>query len=134
MGARISDIDVGNAYELDTQGSGWFLGFGPWTAGGLRHVPREQAVTGLCAKWYDHPSGQDGGVKPLSEGRTLSILVNQDAIFRIEFCATPDFGAGVREALLRKPGDYAAWGAGLFHRWRCEKRATVMTVRWSRPS
>jgi hypothetical protein len=129
--ASTSQIDVGNAYELDTQGTGWFVGFSPWTLG-LRHVPKGQPVEGLCVKWYAHPAGQDGGAKPLSEGRTLSILVNEDAAFCIEFSASPDFPAhDLRTVVLRKPGDYAAWGAGLFHRWRCERRSTVLTVRWS---
>jgi hypothetical protein len=134
MNASTSAIDVGNAYDLDTQGTGWFVGFSPWalaSAGGLRHVPQDQPVTGLCVKWYDHPAGQDGGAKPLSEGRTLSILVNERAEFRIEFSTSPDFaGAGVRAVVLRKPGDYVAWGQGLFHRWRCEQRSTVLTLRW----
>jgi hypothetical protein len=132
--ASTSDIEVGNAYALDTQGTGWFLGFSPWTlagGGGLRHVPQDQPVTGLCAKWYDHPDGQDGGAKPISEGRTLSILVNEGAVFHIEFSSSADFGPDLRAVVLRQPGDYAAWGAGLFHRWRCERRSTVMTVRWS---
>lgn len=129
------NIDVGNAYELDTQGTGWFVGFSPWTLlgeGGLRHVPQDQPLTGLCVKWYDHPPGHDGGAKPISEGRTVSILVTGDAAFHIEFSASPAFEAAtLRSVVLRKQGDYAAWGPGLFHRWRCEKRSTIITVRWS---
>jgi hypothetical protein len=132
-----TDIDVGNAAEQDTQGTGWFLGFSPWTtrsAGGLRHVPREQPVTGVCMKWFHHPPGHDsGGTKPLSEGRTLSILVSADAEFVIEFCERADFTGDVRTVVLRREGDFAAWGPGVYHRWRCVRECTVVTLRWNPP-
>jgi hypothetical protein len=135
MGSMIN-LDIGNAHELDTQGTGWFIGFGPWTLaspGGLRHVPREQAASGLSVKWFDHAPGHDSGdAKPVSEGRTMSILVSAGAAFRIDFSESAGFDeAGVRTVLLRQEGDYVAWGAGLFHRWRCEKRSTILTVRWN---
>lgn len=130
------DLDIGNAHDLDTQGTGWFIGFSPWTLasqGGLRHVPREQAVHGLAVKWFDHPTGHDSGnAKPVSEGRTISILVCAGAAFRIEFSESPGYEEeGVRSVLLQREGDYVAWGAGLFHRWRCEKRSTILTIRWN---
>lgn len=126
------DIEAGNAYEADTQGTGWFVGFSPWTLqSALRHVPQEQPLTGLCVKWFDHPSGQASGAKPVSAGRTLSILVGDGGPFRIEFSQTADFGGDLRSIVLQRQGDYAAWGPGLFHRWQCEQRCTVLTVRWS---
>ncbi|HSV36565.1 MAG TPA: hypothetical protein VLI46_13465 [Ramlibacter sp.] len=130
------DIDTGNAHDLDTHGTGWLVGFGPWTvpsASGLRHVPRDQPVAGLCVKWYEHPVGHDSGNdKPVSEGRTISLLVSAEASFRIEFSRTPGFEPeGLRSIVLRREGDYVAWGAGLYHRWHCERRSTIVTVRWN---
>jgi hypothetical protein len=128
------DIETGNANDTDTQGTGWFIGFSPWTrasTGGLRHVPAGEPVTGLCVKWFDHPAGHESGPKPVSEGRTVSILVTGGGHFEIDFSATPDFSADVRTVVLRRGGDFAAWGEGVHHRWRCVRRATVATVRWT---
>jgi hypothetical protein len=127
------NIDTGNAYDQDTGGTGWFVGFSEWTlasTGGLRHVPQGEAISGFSMKWFDHPPGQEGNAKPVSEGRTLSILVNEGGEFEIDFCAAADFSQEVRTVRLARPGDFAAWGAGIFHRWRCVRRATVATVRW----
>jgi len=127
------NIDTGNAYDQDTCGTGWFVGFSEWTRAstdGLRHVPKGEAVSGLSMKWFDHPPGQEGHAKPVSEGRTLSILVNEGGEFEIDFCVSADFSGEVRTVRLARPGDFAAWGVGLFHRWRCVRRATVATVRW----
>ncbi len=129
------EIDTGNARDLDTQGTGWFIGFSPWalqSLGALRHVPKEQPVKGLCVKWYEHPSGHDSGNgKPRSEGRTVSVLVTEGAEFRIDFSRSADFTGGtVRTVVLQREGDFAAWGPGLFHRWRCVRRAVIATVRW----
>lgn len=128
------DIDTGNAHEVDTQGTGWFVGFSPWTlasACGLRHAPRDDPVTGLCVKWYRHDAGHESGAKPLSAGRTMSILVTEGGHFEIDFCLDPRFERGVRTVALRREGDFAVWGEGLYHRWRCIGRATVATVRWA---
>lgn len=127
---------AGNAYEAETRGTGWFAGFGDWTLSGpldLLHIPKDQKLSGMCIKWYDHPSGDDSGGKPVSEGRTISILVSNESEFRIDFCESPDFdtAAAVETVVLRRHGDFAAWGAGLYHRWHCVSRATVLTVRWS---
>ncbi|NML15655.1 hypothetical protein [Azohydromonas caseinilytica] len=130
------DLITGNAYDTDTRGTGWFLGFSDWTRHGpgeLLHVPRQQALSGLCAKWFDHPAGHDSGdAKPVSEGRTVSILVSEGSAFRIEFSGRADFPEDTTEVvLLRRPGDFAAWGAGLYHRWHCLERSTVMSLRWN---
>ena len=128
-------LHTGNAYDADTQGSGWFIGFSDWTraaGGGLLHVPRDAALSGLCVKWFDHPSGHEGGAKPVSEGRTMSMLVTTGSRFELAFSEAPDFPAGAtRTVLLERPGDFAAWGAGLHHRWRCLDRSTILTVRWN---
>jgi hypothetical protein len=130
------DVLVGNAGAADTRGTGWFIGFSDWSrlpGSTLLHVPRDRPLAGLCVKWFDHPAGHDSGDgKPPSEGRTVSILVSEGSRFRIEFCASADFPAmEVETVVLQRHGDYAAWGAGLFHRWRCESRSTVLTLRWS---
>ena len=127
-------IDSGNVHDLDTQGTGWFIGFSPWTArsvDGLRHVPEDEPVAGLCVKWFQHEPGHESGPKPVSSGRTMSILVTDGAHFELDFCEHPDFGAGVRTVVFRREGDFAVWGEGLYHRWRCITRVTIATVRWA---
>ncbi len=129
------EIEVGNASELDTRGTGWFVGFGTWTRDGqldLRHVPEQARSRGLCLKWMDHPAGDPRGVgKPPSEGRTLSILASDGGRFRIEFSDDPEFPAGrtVRHTLARR-GDFVAWGEGLHHRWFVDRDCTIVTLRW----
>lgn len=130
------ELLTGNAYEQDTQGTGWFIGFSDWTRlpqSDLLHVPAGQPVTGLCLKWFDHPDGHDGGDgKPVREGRTVSMLVTPGSVFRCDFSREPGFPAGgTRRVVLSRPGDFMAWGAGWYHRWFCERRATVLTVRWT---
>jgi hypothetical protein len=129
------DLIVGNAQDADTRGTGWFIGFSDWTRHGdpsLLHVPAGAPLDGLCVKWFDHPDGHDSGDKPVSEGRTVSILVTEGSSFRIDFCDTPDFDPpATRTVWLRRHGDYAAWGAGLHHRWHCETRSVVLTLRWN---
>ena len=99
----------------------------------LLYVPPDQSLSGLCVKWFDHPAGHDSAAaKPVSEGRTVSILVSQGSRFRIDFCESADFrSSAVQTAWLQRHGDYAAWGAGLHHRWHCEARSTVLTLRWN---
>ena len=129
------DLLKGNAHEAHTQGTGWFIGFSPWTrrpGSALLHVPQSEPVTGLSMKFYDHPAGHDSGDgKPLSEGRTVSILVSEGSRFRVEFCASADFGSSpVETVLLQRHGDFVAWGEGLHHRWHCEAASTILTLRW----
>lgn len=130
------DFITGNAFEDDTQGTGWFIGFSDWSRHGpgeLLHVPRDQPVQGLCMKWFDHPAGHESGPgKPVSEGRTVSILASAGSRFRIDFSTDPGFPAAYTSSvLLQRPGDYAAWGVGLHHRWAALERSTVITLRWN---
>jgi hypothetical protein len=130
------DLLTGNAYEQDTRGTGWFIGFGDWTrlpGSDLLHVPADQPLSGLCVKWYDHPDGHDSGDgKPLSEGRTMSMLATPGSVFRYLFSTEPGFPPEASRAIvLSRPGDYLAWGPGWYHRWHCERRATILTVRWT---
>ena len=129
-------VEFGNAGEVDTRGTGWFVGFSDWTQGGtsgLRHVPADETSTGLCVKWFSHPAGNpDGESKPLSDGRTMSVLVSPASEFRIEFSFAADFAPEATLVhTLRRHGDFVIWGPGLFHRAFGVQPASILTVRWS---
>jgi hypothetical protein len=131
-------VEFGNAGDVNTNGTGWFVGFSDWAKSppaNLRHVPREELASGLCVKWFSHRAGDPNGeAKPLSEGRTMSMLVSPASEFRIEFSANPDFPG--HEALahtLRRHGDFVIWGPGLYHRAFGIQAACVLTVRWNTP-
>lgn len=133
------DVEFGNAGNTDTQGTGWFVGFSDWAKSGpanLRHIPIDTASSGLCIKWFAHAAGHPAGeAKPISEGRTMSILVGAASEFRIEFCQDTTFApARTRSHTLRQTGDFVAWGAGLYHRAFGLKDATILTVRFSVPT
>ena len=128
------NVVVGNAHDAETAGTGWFLGFSDWArhGGGILHVPKDQRVSGLCMKWFDHPAGHGSGAKPLSEGRTISLLVSDGSKFQLDFCESDDFETSqVKTVLLQRHGDYVAWSEGLYHRWHCIERSTVLTLRWT---
>jgi hypothetical protein len=62
----------------------------------------------------------------------LSILVSEDSRFSLQFSTAPGFDdEGLRTVVLRRQGDYVAWGPGLFHRWHCDTRCTILTLRWT---
>ena len=88
-------VEFGNAGAVDTQGTGWFVGYSDWCKTGthqLRHVDMDSAARGPLVKWFAHPPGDPAGqVKPLSTGRTVSVLVSEGGEFRIDFCADPVF-------------------------------------------
>ena len=130
------DIDFGNAHDIGTQGTGWFIGFSPWTkksVRGLRYIPQHEPVTGVCVKWFHHAAGHESEIKPLSTGRTMSILVTDGAHFELDFCEREDFTGEVRTVVFRREGDFAVWGERLYHRWRCMTQVTIATVRWMPP-
>jgi len=137
------EIESGNTASVDTQGTGWFIGFSEWTrnapsdghhhpAADLRFMPRETQAQSLQVKWMVHPVGDPRGEsKPISNGRTISILVSETGRFHLEFA--PDAGfdpARVERHLLRRHGDFLIWGAGLHHRWWVEETCTILTLRW----
>ena len=129
------EIESGNVLDLDTHGTGWFVGFGAWARDGsadLRYLPETTRSRGLCLKWMDHPAGDPrGAAKPPSVGRTLSILVGEAGRFRLEFSESPGFPEGQTVAhVLARRGDFVAWGEGLHHRWSVEEACTVLTLRW----
>ena len=123
---------------MDTNGTGWFVGFSEWAKGSsteLRYVAAGEPTAGLCIKWFAHPAGDPNGEpKPLSEGRTMSILVSPESEFRLEFSTTVDFAPDDLLAhTLRRHGDFVIWGPGIFHRAFGIQHASILTVRWASP-
>lgn len=133
------EIEFGNAATLDTNGTGWFVGFSDWAkeklSGGpnLRYLPKETGAREICLKWLFHPKGDPrGAVKPPSFGRTLSILVSETGCFRLQFSRQPDFPAADRvEYTLEKHGQFVVWGEHLYHRWLVDSDCTILTLRWT---
>lgn len=129
------DVEFGNAGEIQTNGTGWFIGFSEWSkssASNLRHMPADLEATGLCVKWFVHPEGDPNGEpKPLSEGRTVSILVAAQSEFKLEFSRSAAFEpSDTLSFVLRRPGDFAIWGHGIYHRAFGLQPACILTIRW----
>ncbi|MCS5693257.1 hypothetical protein NZK33_14875 [Cyanobium sp. FGCU-6] len=133
------EIEVGNASAVDTSGSGWFIGYGDWTRsadrglGDLRVLPRDALARALQVKWMVHPAHDPRGTgKPLSEGRTISLLVSEGGRFRLEFSTDPSFSVpGLVRHTLDRHGDFVIWGPGLHHRWFVDEACTILTLRWT---
>jgi hypothetical protein len=129
------EIEFGNANEVETNGTGWFIGFSQWTKSefsSLRHMPVDLGATGLCVKWFLHNAGDPNGEpKPISDGRTISVLVGQASEFRIEFSKSAAFEPSHTTAfVLRRPGDFVVWGSGIYHRAFGVQKACILTIRW----
>jgi hypothetical protein len=132
------DIEFGNAGALDTNGTGWFIGFSDWARANvpgmtdLRFMPKNSLAHTLHVKWTAHPANDPrGAAKPPSEGRTISILVSERGTFRLEFSPAGDFQA--REVVrhtLQNHGDFVIWGENIHHRWFVDEACTVLTLRW----
>jgi hypothetical protein len=128
-------VEFGNASDLDTRGTGWMIGYSDWAClppHDLRYMPRHAASTGLCVKWFNHAAGDPAGEdKPLSTGRTMSMLAGGNSEFRIEFSRDPAFPpAQTVSHVLRRSGDFVVWGPGVFHRAYGLQAATMLTIRW----
>jgi hypothetical protein len=131
------DLESGNAGRLDTNGTGWFIGFSDWArsteagAPNLRFMPKDALSRTLHMKWMQHPKGDPRGVaKPPSEGRTISILVSETGRFRLEFATDAGFSDVARHT-LEQHGDFVIWGERLHHRWFVDEEATILTLRWT---
>ncbi len=137
-GAELEGLEVGNAWtlrSLESPHTNWVVGDHPAIpADSLRllrhrgHPQGAQGVEDLALKWFAHsPSDPPewGQGKPLSRGRTLSLLAGEGA-FELRFHRD---GQSSR-VLLEAPGDFVLWGEGLAHSWRALKPSLVMTLRW----
>ena len=129
------DVEFGNVGCLNTEGTGWFIGFSDWTKhapANLRQVSQEAIAKSLCVKWFHHQIGiPNGDPKPVSEGRTISILVSETGRFRLEFSTKDNFPAGSTDSYtLRAHGDFVIWGEGIYHRAYSEAESTILTLRW----
>jgi len=127
-------VEVGNAGDMPTNGTGWFVGWSDWARApfDLRWQPADEASTDLCIKWYRHADGHPHGeVKPLSTGRTISILVGEAGAFRLDFSRSAAFEPqATLTHVLRRPGDFAIWGEGVYHRTWSIETSSILTVRW----
>ncbi len=133
------NLEFGNAANLDTEKTGWIIGFSDWTksdkeAGiNLRHVPLNSDISNICVKWMHHLAGEFSLTnKPISTGRTISILVNDSGAFRLTFSVNPNFQDATDESfVLKKRGDFVMWGDGVYHKAKTEKDSTILTIRWA---
>ncbi len=129
------NLEFGNAWNKSTLSSegvktGWFVGsFDEIRAGGYNGL---RASDDVEVKWYEHPKGQESGVRPISKGLSLSILV--DGLFGIWFCE-PEPGDDAKptgdwkQFILKDRGDYLIWGPGLFHKWQAIEPSIILSVR-----
>jgi hypothetical protein len=114
---RTDLVSVGNAVKDGKQG--WFVGqFVPPSFG----LVRQQAVE---IKWAQHAKGE----RRLRFGKwpratTISILINGAFVLRFKLAD------GMREAVLAAPGDYVAFGPGVYHSWEALEDCLVITVRF----
>lgn len=138
-GTRLDGIEVGNAWEIrstEHPQTNWLVGNFPMSRGSLRFMQQTNAqervagdmASDIAVKWFQHDADEPelwGINKPISVGRTLSILVG-DGKFELLF--TKD---DYRYVLtLDRPGDFVIWGPGLGHSWRTIENCTILTVRW----
>jgi hypothetical protein len=137
-GEQLAGLEVGNAWALRPQAqphTNWVVGdHAGIPAESLRflrhggHPAGGQGVENMALKWFAHAPTDPrewGEGKPISTGRTLSLLAGEGA-FELWF------RHGERDArvLLEEPGDYALWGPGIAHSWRVRKPSLVVTLRW----
>lgn len=132
------DIEFGNVGSLNTNGTGWFVGFSDWTKANVDGVPdlrfmaKDAVAQTIQAKWMVHPANDDRGTaKPPSEGRTLAILVSESGCFRLEFSLNETFPPEqTRLYILQNHGDFIIWGKNIYHRWFVDRACTILTFRW----
>lgn len=129
------NVEFGNAGSIDTNETGWFIGFSEWMKSdphNLRFIPRDLSLNSLCVKWGLHTVGSPNGEeKPISEGRTMSMLVSERGRFRLNFDNKRDFSSGeMKSFLLEKHGDFVIWGPGIYHSAYCEQDSAILTLRW----
>lgn len=125
------DLEFGNAGEVNTNDTGWFIGFSAW-ATGLRQMPKDLRSHTMHVKWMEHPAGDPRGIaKPPSEGRTISIFVSERGKFRIEFSPDERFADDqTQRYTLDRHGDFIIWGEDIHHRWFVDDDCVILTIRW----
>ncbi len=128
-------VEFGSAGTIDTEGTGWLVGFSDWCKSGphgLRYMPDVHVSRDLCVKWFSHAMGDPNGqAKPVSTGRSMSVLISQESEFRLEYSAEPSFPSeGPVTHSLRRAGDFVIWGPGVYHRAFGLRAATILTIRW----
>jgi cupin superfamily acireductone dioxygenase involved in methionine salvage len=107
----------GNAIEAGQQG--WFIGQFVPASMGLRHQ------TAVEVKWRQHPKGeQRTGFSQSKTATTISILVTGILATRLKV------GDGLREVVLRKPGDFIMIGPGVPHFWEAMEECLIISVRF----
>jgi hypothetical protein len=137
-GAELEGVELGNAWalrSLETPHTNWVVGdHGGISAESLRflrhrsHPEGAQPVEDVALKWFAHHPDDPpewGEIKPLSTGRTLSLLAGEGAF---ELCFSRE-GEALR-VVLEEPGDFVIWGPGLSHSWRTLQPSLVVTLRW----
>ena len=137
-GAQLDGLEIGNAWALrspEAPHTNWVVGDHPAIPiASLRflrhggHPDGPQGVEDLALKWFAHSPADPpewGQGKPISTGRTLSLLAGKGA-FALWF------RRGDQEArvVLEEPGDFALWGPGLQHSWHVLQPSLVVTLRW----
>jgi len=137
-GVDLEGLEVGNAWALrspEMPHTNWLvgdhLGIPVQSLRFLRHrgdPAGAEPVENLALKWFVHDPADPaawGEAKPVSSGRTLSLLAGEGA-FELRFWR----GEQQLVVVLEEPGDFALWGAGIGHSWRALKPSMVMTLRW----
>lgn len=127
-------IITGNAEQDGRLFEHWFIGdIAAWCRQQeLPFVPEQigiRATKTLELKWGVHQQGDCRKEQWYSvPGRiSLSILISGSFVIRFRKVNCPET---LREALLRKPGDYAIWLENLEHTWEALTNSVVLTVRW----
>lgn len=110
-------IDIGNAENFE-ETRGWFVGSFLDESAGPRRTDH------LEIKYSVHAAG-DGraGVAPGAAVCSVAILLS--GTFELVFP-----GQDPAVVVLRRPGDYVLWEAGVPHSWSAPVAARLLTVRW----
>lgn len=116
--------------DLTKPQTNWIVGKGPTIPLDSLRAMGDVAADQLCVKWFQHHP-QDpvewGLNKPISEGRTLSILTSP-GLFHYSFEDQNNVGCSLT---LDQLGEFVIWGAGLAHSWRVLQPSTILTIRWN---
>jgi hypothetical protein len=136
-GEPLVGLEYGNAWDLrdpDQFHTNWIIGCSASIPlNSLRYMSQtcsdpHGSAEQVCVKWFQHHPNDPsdwGKNKPISTGRTLSLLVSTG---RFRYC----FRSGSCNVAveLDRPGDFVIWGEGLEHQWCALDPVTIVTVRW----